>query len=111
LREELDRLNATLQSAQRLLDGPNGDQLKTANSQALRCGLKGSYEELVSLEGKLRKKLDSSSSRMMSKFGIRSLKWPFESKDVDRIIAALEHQRDTLSAALTIDQVWVFIYP
>ncbi|KAJ0421236.1 hypothetical protein BJY00DRAFT_110197 [Aspergillus carlsbadensis] len=103
--EELDRLSATLQSAQRLLDGPNGDQLRTANSQALRRGLNGSYAELVSLEGRLRKKLDSGSSRVMSKFGIRSLKWPFDSKDVDRVIAALERQRDTLSAALTIDQV------
>ncbi|CEL08535.1 hypothetical protein ASPCAL11684 [Aspergillus calidoustus] len=105
LREELDRLSATLQSAQQLLEGPNGDQLKTANSQALRRGLDGSYAELVSLESKLRKKLDSGSSRVMSKFGIRSLKWPLESKDVDRSIAALERQRDTLSAALTIDQV------
>ncbi|KAL3485652.1 quinon protein alcohol dehydrogenase-like superfamily [Aspergillus germanicus] len=83
LSEELDRLNVTLQSAQRLLDGPKGDQLKTANSQALRR------------ETKLRKKLESSSSRMMGKLGIRSLGWPFESKDVDRIIAALERQRDT----------------
>ncbi|KAL2783175.1 hypothetical protein BJX66DRAFT_138218 [Aspergillus keveii] len=41
----------------------------------------------------------------MSKFGIRSLKWPLESKDVDRIIAALECRRDMLSAALTIDQI------
>jgi hypothetical protein len=74
LSEELERLSATLQSAQRLLDGPKGGQVKTANSQALRRGLIGSCAELLSLEGKLRKKLESSSSRMMSKLGIQSLK-------------------------------------
>ncbi|KAL4901479.1 hypothetical protein BDW74DRAFT_181769 [Aspergillus multicolor] len=102
---ELDQLTATLQNAQRLLNGPKAAQLQTANSQPLRQALNGSYLELVSLEGKLTKKLESNSSRVMSKFGIRGLKWPFESKDVDRIITALERQRDTLSTALIIDQV------
>ncbi|KAL4876172.1 hypothetical protein BJY04DRAFT_223393 [Aspergillus karnatakaensis] len=102
---EIDQFTTTLQNAQRLLNGPKAGQLQTANSQPLRQALNGSYLELVSLEGKLTKKLESSSSRVMSKFGIRGLKWPFESREVDRIITALERQRDTLSAALTIDQV------
>ena len=43
----------------------------------------------------------------MSRFGVRALKWPFESKDVDAIIKALERYQDTVSASLNVDQVYV----
>ncbi|KAL3461202.1 hypothetical protein BJX64DRAFT_289578 [Aspergillus heterothallicus] len=105
LRDEVERLSAILKSAKRLLDGPNGDDLKT--SHGLGQGLDICYSELTSLEGKLRKKLDSTSTRAMSKFGIRGLKWPLESKDVDRLIANLERQRDALTTALAIDQAYL----
>jgi uncharacterized protein YaaN involved in tellurite resistance len=105
LQGELVRLNTTLKGAHKLLESPNGAQLET--SQGLRQGLHGCSSELARFEKKLGEKLKSGSSRRMSRFGIRALKWPLESKDVDHIIATLERERDTLSAALTIDQAYV----
>ena len=45
--------------------------------------------------------------KAMSRWGIRALKWPFESEDVTRIVEGLKGCRDTLSASLTIDQTYV----
>ncbi|RDW68812.1 NACHT and WD repeat domain-containing protein [Aspergillus mulundensis] len=103
LRGELHRLGTTLQGAQRLLNSPRGAHLKT--SQAVSLSLDECRSELASLGDRLEEKLGSTSSRTMRKFGIRALKWPFESREVDRLIAGFERRRDTLLAALTIDQV------
>ncbi|KAL4905660.1 hypothetical protein BDW74DRAFT_178027 [Aspergillus multicolor] len=103
LRGEVERLDATLRGAQRLLDSPQGTHLKT--SQALRQSLTECRLELESLEEELQKKLGSGFSQRMRRSGFHSLKWPFESKEVDRIIASSERQKNTSSAALTIDQV------
>jgi hypothetical protein len=40
----------------------------------------------------------------MSRFGMRALKWPFESKDVQGTIQDLERCRGNISLALNIDQ-------
>ncbi|ENH73556.1 hypothetical protein FOC1_g10001095 [Fusarium oxysporum f. sp. cubense race 1] len=40
----------------------------------------------------------------MSRFGVRALKWPFESKDVEGTIQNLERCRGNISLALNIDQ-------
>jgi hypothetical protein len=74
----------------------------------LRDGLDGRSSQLTELQTKLEKKLHTSAARRtMSRLGIRALKWPFESKDVNGIITILERYRDVLSAALTIDQTYI----
>jgi len=99
---ELDRLNTTLEGARQLLQGPNGALLRT--SQRLRDGLEGCSSQLAELQTKLEKKLGNSVTRkVVSRLGVYA-KWPLESKDVDRIITTLARYRDTLSAALTVDQ-------
>ena len=108
LRRELDRLKTTLEGTRQLLDSPNGARLQT--SQRLQDGLRGCSSPLTELETRLVKKLNSGTTRMMSQFGIRALKWPFESKDVNRIMTTLERCRDTLSAALTIDQTYAIAF-
>ncbi|EXM12294.1 hypothetical protein FOTG_19205 [Fusarium oxysporum f. sp. vasinfectum 25433] len=103
LHGELDRLETILEGARQLLESPNGWCLQS--SQRLRDGLSGCSSELITLETKLEKKLNPGTTRkVMSRFGVRALKWPFESNDVDGIIWTLEQYRDTLSSALTIDQ-------
>ncbi|RYP17500.1 hypothetical protein DL765_004464 [Monosporascus sp. GIB2] len=108
LRREVDRLKTTLEGAQRLLDSPNGARLQT--SQPLSDGLHDCASQLAKLETKLEKKLNRGTARrMMSSFGVRALKWPFESKDVDNIIQSLNNSRDTLSASLNIDQMMLLL--
>ncbi|RYP58533.1 hypothetical protein DL769_008907 [Monosporascus sp. CRB-8-3] len=108
VRGEVDRLKTTLESVQRLLDSPNGARLQT--SQHLSDGLRDSASQLAKLETKLEKKLNRGTARrMMSSFGVRALKWPFESKDVDNIIQNLNNSRDTLSTSLNIDQTTLLL--
>ncbi|RYP41559.1 hypothetical protein DL768_010475 [Monosporascus sp. mg162] len=103
VRGEVDRLKTTLEGAQRLLDSPNGARLQT--SQPFSEALHDCASQLAKLKAKLEKKLNRGTARkMMSAFGVRALKWPFESKDVDNIIQNLNNCRDTLSTNLTIDQ-------
>jgi len=103
---ELKGLITTLEGARHLLEGPNGTRLQT--SQGLRDGLRGCSAQLSKLRTKLEEKLNAGAARKaMRNFGIRALKWPFESKDIDGIVGTLERYRDTLSAALTVDQAYV----
>lgn len=103
LLHELGTLKITLEGVRQLLESPNGGRLQT--SQRLRDGLNGCSFQLTELETNLENKLNAEKSRkVMRKFGFRALKWPFESKDTDGIIATFERCRDTLSAALNVDQ-------
>ncbi|KAH6636889.1 hypothetical protein F5144DRAFT_199344 [Chaetomium tenue] len=102
LQGELERLKTTLQGAQRLLESPNGKRLQT--SQRLSDGLNGCFSQLSQLRSRLEKKLNPGPAcKAMRKFGLRALKWPFESKEIDSIINNLERYRDTLSAGLAVD--------
>jgi hypothetical protein len=104
LQGELERLETTLQGAQRLLESPNGKKLQT--SQGLGNGLIDCFSQLSELQSRLEKKLNPGSARKaMSRIGFRALKWPFESKEIDRIIENLEQYRGTLSAGLAVDGV------
>jgi hypothetical protein len=40
----------------------------------------------------------------MSRFGFRALKWPFTSKQVDKVVLNLEGYEQTFSLALQVDQ-------
>lgn len=103
LLEELDQLKANLEGAQQLLDSPNGARLKT--SQQLCDGLSSCSSQLIKLQRELEKKLRSGTTqKIMIRLGRSSLKWPFEHKEVDKILESLRGCRDMLTAALTVDQ-------
>jgi hypothetical protein len=104
LRGEIDRLKTTLEDTRRLLDSPNGSRLQT--SHRLSDGLHGCDTQLKELKTKLENKLNHAPARkILQSFGVRSLKWPFESKDVKEIIQNLTSFRDSMSAGLNIDQM------
>lgn len=106
LQKEVDRLNTVLEGVQRILQGPNGAKLQT--SQRLCDGLSGCFSQVNKLEKKLTDKLYvGKKDKVMSRFGYRALKWPFEKDEVDSIIQILEGYRDTLSAALGVDMAYV----
>lgn len=76
--------------------------------QRLRGTLDKCSSQLKDLENKLKEKLETGKrGKVMSRFGFRALKWPFESKDVDGIIQTRKQFQDILSAALIIDQTYV----
>jgi hypothetical protein len=70
--------------------------------------LSNSLEDcLLQLEA-VQKRLEPGEARKaMSRFRVRALKWPFRSKEVERIIHDLERHKQAFSSALQVDQTWV----
>lgn len=103
LRQHTDNLKTTIEGAQQLLQSPDGSRLE--RSQKLRHVLDRTYTQLDHIHGKLENKLNR--GRTMRRIGIRALKWPFESKDIEKIIANLQQDQDAFSATLNLDQTYV----
>ncbi|KAK3363905.1 hypothetical protein B0T25DRAFT_627877 [Lasiosphaeria hispida] len=103
LRKHTNSLKITVDGAQELLQGPAGARLET--SQKLLESLKDTYSQLGGIATKLEAKLNAGrGAKVMRRMGLRAMKWPFESKDVDEIIANLQRDQASFSAALQIDQ-------
>jgi len=100
LREEVNGVTDLLRAVERLLQRPNNTQLST--SEKLHNALKDCFSQLTQLDIQL----DPGKTRKaMSRFGIRALKWPFESKGVEKTIHDLERCKETISLALQVDQM------
>jgi WD40 repeat protein len=103
LRQHTASLNITVEGAQKLLQGPHGARLET--SHKLRNALNDTHSQLGDIVAKLEEKLRKGHRTKLMRFvGLRALKWPFESKDVDKIVANLQRDQASFSAALQIDQ-------
>lgn len=103
LRDEMTSLQDILTSIVDLADAPGSANLSIfgllnkPEGPIQRC-----RAELTELTAKLEQGNDK-----MKPFGLRCLKWPFSSKDVDKAIKAIERQKETFSLALTADQTYV----
>jgi hypothetical protein len=73
---------------------PSTDGLSDSLGQCLR--------ELKDLESKLEM---NKNRKPMRQFGLRSLQWPFTSKQVDKIVSGLEGYERTFTLTLQIDQL------
>ncbi|EJT69083.1 hypothetical protein GGTG_13351 [Gaeumannomyces tritici R3-111a-1] len=102
-RQQTEDLKAIAEGAQRLLQGPDGSRLETA--QNLRSALANARSQLDPIHTRLDGKLNGRRHRAMRRVGLRALKWPFESKEVEKIISDLRQKRDAISAALQVDQI------
>ncbi|RKL05933.1 Vegetative incompatibility protein HET-E-1 [Fusarium oxysporum] len=102
LREEVATFQTTAKELQTLVEGPRGKELKV--SQQLTSAIEDSCSRLEDLEKRLQ---PSTHQKRMSRFGIRALKWPFESKEVKGTIEDLERYRGTISLTLIIDQTTI----
>ena len=99
LQHESTSLKKTLQNLRGLLDGPHGSRLAISRS------LCDAVQDCSAQFERLGKRLEPGTGRKaMSRLGVRSLKWPLKSKDVDGIIASLERQKNAISLALNVDQ-------
>lgn len=104
LRKHTDNLKTTAEGAQKLLQGLHGPRLET--SQNLLEALNNTRLQLGDVATKLEVKRHGRTGRAMRCLGLRALNWPFESKDVDKIIANLQRDQDSFAAALQIDQAY-----
>lgn len=97
--DEVATFQATTKELQTLIVGSRGKELKA--SQQFVSAIEDGRSRLEKLEQQLQ---PSTGRKRMSRFGLRALKWPFESKDVQGTIGDLERCRGNISLALNIDQ-------
>lgn len=97
LHKEIEALHHVLKKVQNLAEGPNADKVPCLSS---------SVKESCFLDIKnLETKLDPGKGRKaMKKLGVRALKWPFDKNEVNGYINKLERHKNTIIAALGMDQ-------
>src|SRR6266480_534900 len=108
LRDEVTILQDVLTNVADLAKAPGSaklsilGQLNQPDGPLQQCGteLQGLATKLELGQGK----------DMMKQFGLRALKWPFSSKDIDKTIKAIERYKVTFSLALTADQMCVELF-
>jgi hypothetical protein len=99
LQGEVSRIGDVLGGVQKLFDGP--EKVRLLTSQKLSDSLKECDVLLQELNSRLE---PSNTRKAMSRRGVRALKWPFTSKEVEKIVASLERYGQDFSLALQVDQ-------
>lgn len=96
---EQDSVTKLLWHVKELLEGAGKTSLSTSDE------LENALAECEMQLQQLNTVLDPGKGRkVMSKFGVRALKWPFRSREVDKAINSLGRSRATISDALQVDQ-------
>lgn len=95
----VEEIHSVLQKVQALASGPNAARLPASDPAV--AAIEQSLREITELEEKLSPK---TGGKMMRRVGLRALKWPFTSKQMDEYIVRLERRKAMLSLALTADQ-------
>ncbi|KAG7412993.1 Vegetative incompatibility protein HET-E-1 [Fusarium oxysporum f. sp. rapae] len=99
LRVEVATFQVTTKKLQILVEEPRGKELSA--SQQLKSAIEDGRSRLEKLEQQLQ---PPTHRKVMSRFGARAFKWPFECKDVEGTIQNLVRCRENISLALNIDQ-------
>jgi hypothetical protein len=102
LRGVVESLNSIVNDCRDLLDGQHGSKLES--SRRLKQALNECSSDLERLENKLE---PLRGRKTMSRLGIRALRWPFSSREVDRIIRQLDKSKEEVALAMQIDQTLV----
>jgi len=100
--KEVTNLSTVMKRLHDLLDSPHGIRLQTF--QEVRDALEDGRSQLGSLHDKL---IPGKGRQAMRQFGLRALKWPFDSKEVEKILQELARCMQPVTTALQIDQTWV----
>jgi hypothetical protein len=99
VRRKVSDITHILEKIKQLFDSHDKTRLSTTQ------GLFSSFEQCLKELKNLEAKLDPGKTRKtMSRFGFRALKWPFTSKQVDKVVLDLEGYERTFSLALHVDQ-------
>lgn len=99
---EVNNLENVAKSFHELLESSHADKLKI--SQQLFVTIENSRSHLQELEQKLHSK---TARKAMSRLGVRALKFPFQSKDIEKILKDISACTQTISLALQVDQTYV----
>ncbi|KAJ6201907.1 vegetative incompatibility protein HET-E-1 [Bipolaris maydis] len=102
VQRKVSDINHVLKKIKQLLDSQ--DKTRLSATQGLLDSLEQCLNELESLGVKLE---PGKTRKTISRFGLRALKWPFTSKEVDKIVLNLERYEQTFGLALQIDQTAV----
>ena len=106
LHSEVKNLEKVVNHVQHLVTRP--DCAKLSASEKLVDAVNDCSMQLNILE----EELDPGKTRkVMRRLGIRALKWPFKSRQVDKVIRELERCKGTISLALQVDQTYVSHIP
>ncbi|KAH7030641.1 kinesin light chain 3 [Microdochium trichocladiopsis] len=103
---QVKHLGVALQATQHLV-GQDAAARSLSTSRELLKPLHNCIAELQGLEKRLDPKQSGRSA--MRRFGLRALKWPFSSKEVDQLLASLERHEKTILLALQADQTVMLI--
>ncbi|KAF2737776.1 hypothetical protein EJ04DRAFT_487350 [Polyplosphaeria fusca] len=104
LHRKVNDTKIILEKLQQLLDKQGKTQLPTTNT--LLDPLQRCSRELKKLEATLQAKLEPSGHhKAMQRIGLRALKWPLTSKEVEKTVQNLEKYGHTFSLSLQVDQV------
>ncbi len=105
-KKDIDRLGKAvtdiknvLEEVNRLLD--KQDKTRLSTTRKLSDSLKECLRRLEELKTQLEPR---TSRRVMQQLGLRSLKWPFKSTQVEKMVASLKEYEETFGLALQIDQ-------
>lgn len=102
LHAQVEHLGTALQASQRLMENEGSQSLFICQE------LVGSFCDCIAELGRLEQKLNPRTARnTMRRLGLRALKWPFNSKEVDRLLSNLERHEKTILLGLQIDQTFV----
>jgi hypothetical protein len=98
LTKEIEIVGATFTRARELLNGPDSARLLTFQN------LDDTLIECFSQLEELNYRLDLKNQKGTRRIGWRAPKWPFETRQVDKIIQNLAGYKQTILVALQIDQ-------
>lgn len=99
IQKKASDIGSTLGELRQGLGRPDGTRLPATRK------LTESLQECLVLLQKLEIQLEPGKTRKaMSRLGGRALKWPFKSKEIEKIVASLEKYEQTFSLSLQIDQ-------
>jgi hypothetical protein len=99
LQRKVNDIKDVLGEIKQLLDGR--DKTRLSATHKLLESLKECFLQLEELKTQLE---PGKTRKAMSRFGVRALKWPFTSKEVEKIVASLERYEQTFSLAFQVDQ-------
>ena len=99
LQKKVIDIKNVLEEVQKLLDKEDKSQLST--TRTLLDLLEECHQQLQGLKAQLE---PSRRRKAMQQFGFRAVKWPFTSKQVEKMVASLEQYEHTFSLAFQVDQ-------
>jgi len=100
-RLEVIGLQTAANGVKELLAGPSGERLKT--SQQLCNSVRHSESELQAVYDRLR---PTSAREAFTRLGLRTLKWPFQGNEVEKIMQTIARCTQAINLALQVDQAY-----